>query len=214
VQVADYLAICGDSADNYPGIKGVGAKGASTLLQNFGDIAGIYNSLEQVKPPGLKRKLEEGRADAELSRKLSGICLQTPVDVTPTGCLLEGADCLVFPVRYMWHLSLQFMLRATLQLDCWSCTHIKGTTMPHVHNTRSVLTQYCGHTQHMTHAHITLFAHIQHLTNETWPLHSTAAKLCESHSFNPYPIPATSSYLHPHPKLEPHLDTCLCFLHH
>lgn len=69
-QMADYLALVGDSSDNVPGVKGIGAKGAVKLLEEFGSIEGVYENLDKVKPDGTRRKLEEGRADAELSLNL------------------------------------------------------------------------------------------------------------------------------------------------
>ena len=69
-QVADYLALVGDSSDNVPGVKGIGAKGAAKLLAEYGSISSIYKCLNEVKPDGVRKKLESGREDAELSLKL------------------------------------------------------------------------------------------------------------------------------------------------
>ncbi|ENI3099917.1 DNA polymerase I, partial [Campylobacter jejuni] len=48
-QIRDFLALCGDSSDNIPGVKGIGAKGAKTLLDEFGSIEGIYENLTLVR---------------------------------------------------------------------------------------------------------------------------------------------------------------------
>jgi len=69
-QMADYLALVGDSSDNVPGVKGIGAKGAAKLLVEYRSIAAIYEKLEQVKPESIRKKLEAGRKDADLSLKL------------------------------------------------------------------------------------------------------------------------------------------------
>ncbi len=68
-QVVDYLALIGDSSDNVPGVKGIGAKGAAKLLAECEDLDAIYNSLETFSP-GVRKKLEEGRESAYLSRDL------------------------------------------------------------------------------------------------------------------------------------------------
>ena len=68
-QIVDYLSIIGDKADNVPGIKGLGEKGALKLLSEYVTLEGIYRHVDLLQA-GIRKKLEEGRADAELSRKL------------------------------------------------------------------------------------------------------------------------------------------------
>ncbi|MBT8060600.1 MAG: exodeoxyribonuclease IX [Xanthomonadales bacterium] len=78
-QMADYLALTGDSVDNIPGVPGVGPKSAAALLGHFGDLDSIYQRLDEV--PGLEvrgakslhRKLLEHREAAELARRLTVI---------------------------------------------------------------------------------------------------------------------------------------------
>jgi 5'-3' exonuclease len=78
-QMADYLALAGDSVDNIPGIPGVGPKSASALLDHFGDLDSIYERLHEVQHLGirgaksLQKKLEDHRDAAELARKLTVI---------------------------------------------------------------------------------------------------------------------------------------------
>ena len=68
-QIVDYLTIIGDKADNIPGIKGLGEKGAVKLLSEYETLDGIYRHLDML-PAGMRKKLEEGRGDAELSKRL------------------------------------------------------------------------------------------------------------------------------------------------
>ncbi len=68
-QIVDYLSILGDSADNVPGVKGIGEKGAAKLLAEYVTLEGVYRHLDSL-PASTKRKLEEGRDDAELSKSL------------------------------------------------------------------------------------------------------------------------------------------------
>ena len=78
-QMADYLALTGDSVDNIPGIPGVGPKSASALLGHFGDLDNIYERLHEVQHLGirgaksLQKKLADHRDAAELARKLTVI---------------------------------------------------------------------------------------------------------------------------------------------
>ncbi len=68
--VGDYLSLIGDSADNIPGVRGIGPKGAKKLLDEFQDINHIYENLDKVLNPRVKSMLEEGRESAFLSKKL------------------------------------------------------------------------------------------------------------------------------------------------
>lgn len=68
-QIVDYLALIGDSADNIPGVKGIGEKGAVRLLSEFVSLDGIYRKIDRTGP-GVRKKLEDGRASAEMSKVL------------------------------------------------------------------------------------------------------------------------------------------------
>ncbi len=68
-QVVDYLSLVGDSSDNIPGVKGIGAKGAAKLLQQFGSLEGIYQNIH-LCTKGLQKKLSEGLELATLSKSL------------------------------------------------------------------------------------------------------------------------------------------------
>lgn len=68
--VKDYLALIGDSADNVPGVRGIGPKGAKKLLDEFEDVSDIYQNLDKVLNPRTKKLLEEGHESAKLSLEL------------------------------------------------------------------------------------------------------------------------------------------------
>jgi DNA polymerase-1 len=74
-QIVDYLALVGDSSDNVCGVKGVGAKTAGRLLQEWGSLENIYSHLDEISPPSLRQKLTEGRQDAFMSRELVSLRL-------------------------------------------------------------------------------------------------------------------------------------------
>lgn len=69
-KMIDFLAILGDSSDNVPGVAGIGEKGAQKLLSEFDSLEDIYANLDRVSGASLKKKLEAGRDDAFLSKKL------------------------------------------------------------------------------------------------------------------------------------------------
>ncbi len=68
-KIIDYLALTGDQADNVPGVRGIGPKTAVKLLSEFGDLDGVYANLDS-QTASVKKKLEESRENAYLSREL------------------------------------------------------------------------------------------------------------------------------------------------
>ena len=67
--ILDLLSITGDAADNVPGVKGVGIKGAGKLLADYGSLDGIYQNIENIKG-ALKQKLLDSKKEAFFSREL------------------------------------------------------------------------------------------------------------------------------------------------
>ena len=47
-QIVEYKALCGDTSDNIPGVKGVGEKAVIPLLQEYGNIESIYDTIENL----------------------------------------------------------------------------------------------------------------------------------------------------------------------
>ncbi|MEK6373791.1 MAG: DNA polymerase I [Acidobacteriota bacterium] len=71
-KVVDVMAIWGDAIDNIPGVPGIGEKGAKALIQSYGSLEGVYEHLEELKP-AQRKKLEESREKAFMSRELARI---------------------------------------------------------------------------------------------------------------------------------------------
>jgi DNA polymerase-1 len=88
----DYKGLRGDPSDNIIGIKGIGEKTASTLIQTFGTIEEIYKTLkknpEKIKAAGLTDRiinlLKEGKEEAEFSKMLATIRRDAPIKFTIT----------------------------------------------------------------------------------------------------------------------------------
>ncbi|MDH3587787.1 MAG: exodeoxyribonuclease IX [Gammaproteobacteria bacterium] len=87
-QIADMLALAGDSVDNIPGVPGVGQKTAVALLKHFDTLDDVYANLEMVAEVAVRgaKKLGDRLAKhedlARLSRRLTGIALDAPVPTT------------------------------------------------------------------------------------------------------------------------------------
>jgi DNA polymerase-1 len=79
-QMLDYKALKGDTSDNIPGVPGVGEKTASTLLQQFGTLDGIYEHLDEVKGK-MRDRLAEHRESAFMSREIGRIITDLPVEL-------------------------------------------------------------------------------------------------------------------------------------
>lgn len=90
-QVVDYKALCGDSSDNIPGVRGIGAKTAVKLLQEFGDLDRIYANLDRIKGANQK-KLQEGRESAYHSRFMATIVTNVDLQADLASCKLQGFD--------------------------------------------------------------------------------------------------------------------------
>jgi DNA polymerase-1 len=69
-QITEFLAIVGDTADNVPGIKGLGPKTAAELLTLYGSLQGIYDNIDLISQKKRKELLENGRENAFLSLEL------------------------------------------------------------------------------------------------------------------------------------------------
>ena len=85
-QFLDLKALQGDSSDNIPGVPGIGPKTATQLLQEFFTLEGIYENLENIKP-AWRKKLEDGKELAFMSKKIAEIFLDAPVELN-----FEDAD--------------------------------------------------------------------------------------------------------------------------
>ena len=81
-QVIDMKALMGDTADNIPGVPGVGEKTALKLISQFGSVPGVYEHLDEVKGTKLQEKLADNKDKAVLSKDLATIRCDVPLDYT------------------------------------------------------------------------------------------------------------------------------------
>ena len=96
-QMIDMLTLCGDTADNVPGVRGIGEVGAAKLIAKYGSVDGIYAHLSELTPRQ-QGQFEEARDHIALSRALVTIKTDIPLAVTddqmlvPTACDPALAD--------------------------------------------------------------------------------------------------------------------------
>lgn len=88
-QVRDLLGLMGDTADNIPGIKGVGEKTALKLIHQFGSIEDIVEHAEEIKGK-LGEKVRNGKDDALISKKVATILKDVPLDIDLDFAKYEG----------------------------------------------------------------------------------------------------------------------------
>ena len=69
-QFTDYQSLLGDSADNVPGVKGVGAKTAQALIEQFDNLDNIYKNIDNIEKPRWIKLLNESKDLAFLSKEL------------------------------------------------------------------------------------------------------------------------------------------------
>lgn len=80
LQIIELKALMGDSADNIPGIPGVGEKTATKLILEFGSIENAYAHVDEIKPNKAKESLREHYDMAILSKTLATINTDSPVE--------------------------------------------------------------------------------------------------------------------------------------
>ena len=90
-QMIDYLALAGDASDNIPGIRGVGEKTAADLLARYGDVEGILANQPKLKGK-LAEKVYAGREDVKISKFLTTIRTDVPIEPDWAGYRLDGVD--------------------------------------------------------------------------------------------------------------------------
>ena len=78
-KLLDLLSLYGDTADNVPGVKGVGVKTACKFLDEYGSLEGIYEHADEIKG-AIGQKVRDGKDNAFFSKKLITLCDTVPGD--------------------------------------------------------------------------------------------------------------------------------------
>lgn len=80
LQFIDVKALMGDSADNIPGVPGIGEKTATALIVSYGSIENAHDHLEEIKPNRAKQNLSEHYDMAQMSKELATIEIHAPIE--------------------------------------------------------------------------------------------------------------------------------------
>jgi len=94
-QYADFATLRGDASDGLPGVKGIGEKGAASLLAAYGDLAGIRAAAHDPAAkltPALRAKLLAGEQYLEVAPKVVAVARDVDLDRTDTALPRVPAD--------------------------------------------------------------------------------------------------------------------------
>ncbi|HJG95582.1 MAG TPA: DNA polymerase I [Romboutsia timonensis] len=78
-QFIDLKGLMGDKSDNIPGVPGIGEKTGIKLIKEFSSIEGIFDNIDSIKG-STKKKLEENKELAIMSKKLATIIRDVPIE--------------------------------------------------------------------------------------------------------------------------------------
>ena len=92
-KLIDVKAIMGDSSDNIAGVPGIGEKGATKLIAEYGSLDGVYENIDKITG-ATNKKLADGKESAYISRFLAEIKLDVPLNCALDDCLYKGGDVL------------------------------------------------------------------------------------------------------------------------
>ena len=90
--VAEIKALEGDKSDNIPGVPRVGRKTAIKLLSEYGSIEGIYEHIDEVKPPGIQKSMRENEELALHCKMLTTIRRDVPVELNTDAARFGGFE--------------------------------------------------------------------------------------------------------------------------
>ncbi len=91
-QLVDLKALVGDTSDNIPGVRGIGEKTATKLLQAYRTLDGIYQHIAEIKDNRVRTALLEGKDAAYLSRELGRIHTDIPITLDLNACRAGDFD--------------------------------------------------------------------------------------------------------------------------
>ncbi len=101
----DVKALMGDSADNIPGVPGIGEKTATALIAAYGSIESAYEHVDEIKPKRAQNNLREHYDLAQMSKTLATIVTDAPVEYQLEQAALGD---LFTPEAYVWMKKLEF----------------------------------------------------------------------------------------------------------
>jgi DNA polymerase I len=91
-QVADLLALKGDTIDNIPGAPGIGEKGAKDLIQRFGSVENALEHASEVERKTYRESLQNNREQILLSKRLATIHCDVPIEFDLEAVKIQEPD--------------------------------------------------------------------------------------------------------------------------
>lgn len=90
-QVIDFLAMMGDSADNIPGLPGVGEKTAKKFLTDYGSLENLFAQVDTLRGK-VREQVRENQSQGLLSKRLATIVTDVPIDFDAQSLSAEAPD--------------------------------------------------------------------------------------------------------------------------
>lgn len=112
-QIIDIKALMGDSADNIPGVKGIGEKTAFDLIDKYNTLQGVYDNIENIKGK-LKEKLINDQNMAFLSYELATIKLDLDLDLSILNETYTDFDKVGLN-KFFKHYNIKSLLKYTIE---------------------------------------------------------------------------------------------------
>lgn len=100
-QFIDVKALMGDTADNIPGVPGIGEKTATNLIVTYGSIENAYAHVEEIKPNRAKEMLKEHYDMAQMSKELATIEIHAPIEYVLEDARLQQVSDLYTEEAYV-----------------------------------------------------------------------------------------------------------------
>lgn len=114
----DVKALMGDTADNIPGVPGIGEKTATALIEQYGSIEEVHAHAPEVKPPRASKNIVEFWEQAKLSKELATIITDVPLNYDFSDAALESTAALYTEDAYLMCKRLEFKnLLSRFQVD-------------------------------------------------------------------------------------------------
>ncbi|MCD7709001.1 MAG: DNA polymerase I, partial [Clostridiales bacterium] len=104
----DVKALMGDTADNIPGVPGIGEKTATALIVQYKNIEEVHAHADEVKPPRASKNIVEFWEQALLSKELATIDVDVPLEYDFSDAAIESAESLYTPEAYALCKRLEF----------------------------------------------------------------------------------------------------------
>ena len=142
-QVLDYMGIVGDTADNIPGVKGIGKKGAVDLLKKFGSLEKIYQNLPLITKKSMRAKLEENKKMAFLSRELCTLNLKVPLNFSIEDFILKKYYQKADYFQDLGYNNLSYTLKNVEKLQTKEVNQISSEKKYELIDSENTLKEFC-----------------------------------------------------------------------